>query len=303
MVVFVIPILLCALFVLYIDPFNYFSLLTGIPEGIKKETVSNFNDVLWYTIDYAHAPSPGIIIGDSRSKRISVEHLREKTGRQYKHLCGNAVKINEIVDFFWFANSYKKLESVYIVLTFSIYNLYAFANRVVGAEAAIKNPLLYVFDRHVIEASYLVFSSVFLKRNISLWEPPASKEEFWKWSLDNWSNQQYGKWKYPLNGYKGLRDISDYCRQNHIELTFIIAPNHTDFQAKVDYFNLNGEQIRFKKDISALSTTYDFDYVNDLTKNKDNFSDPVHVTEEVANSLVDEILTGNLHYGRLLTNP
>lgn len=297
------PFLACAMFVLYVDPFNYFNIFKGIPTAIKKQTVLGINNVLWYTIDYSHAPSPGVIIGDSRAERISVDHLTVKTGVQYKHLAASAGKLNEIADLFWFANSYKKLNSVYIVLNFQMYNQYAYANRIVGAEAAIKDPLLYIFDRRVIEASYLVSSAVLRNRKSFELKQPTNKDEFWTWTLNSWPNQHYGKWKYPMNGYKGLRDISDYCKKNNIQLTFIITPSHTDYQKQVSLFKLDSELIRFKNDISALAPTYDFDYINELTMNKDNFSDPLHLNVEVANSLIDEILSGNLRFGRLLKTP
>jgi hypothetical protein len=296
------PVIACGVFVLYVDPFNYFGMFKGIPEAKKKEIIYVNDRVWWNTIEYANAPSPYIIIGDSRADRISSEYLKEKTGRQYKHLSASACKINEIADLFWFANSYTKLESVFIVLNFNMFNHYAFANRVVGAEAAIHNPLLYVFNRHVIETAYLVFKSVFLIRKTSVSKPPRNKDDFWAWSLNNWPNQQYGKWKYPANGYKKLQQLSDYCQKKNINLIFIIAPEHVDYQKKVSQFNLSSEQIKFKNDIASLSTTYDFDFDNDLTQNKDNFTDPAHIKEEVANSLLDEILTGKLHYGRSLKN-
>lgn len=291
------PIIVCGGTVLYADPFNYFNVFRRIPESIKKEAVYSINAVLWNTIDFAHAPSPNIIVGDSRSERISLEHLKEKTGKQYKHLAASAGKLNEISDLFWFANSYTKPESVYIVLNFNMYNLYAYANRVSGAEAAIKNPLLYLFDRHVVEASYFVLMSYFLDKKHIVSKPFEKKDDFWAWSLENWPRQQYGKWKYPVDGYKRLRDISDYCRKNNIELVFIITPHHVDYQKKVNEFNLGNEQILFKRDISALSSTYDFDISTDLTMNKDNFSDPVHLSDKAAETMIDEILTGNLRYG------
>jgi hypothetical protein len=294
------PFLVCGVFVLYVDPFNYFGVFDGIPVIKKQEIIYRDDRLLWNVIGYAKTPSPNIIIGDSRADCFSSEHLKEKTGEQYRHLSASACKINEIADLFWFANSHAKLENVYVVLNFNMFNHYAFADRVAGAEALIKNPLLYVYNRHVIGTAYSIFKSVFTTGKALALKPPSSKNDFWAWSLNQWSNQQYGKWKYPVSGYDKLRQMADYCRKEKINLIFIIAPHHVDYQKKVSQFNLSDEFIQFKKDISSLSTTYDFDLINDLTNNKENFTDPVHMTVEVGNIVIDEVVSGKLHYGRLL---
>lgn len=288
------------MFVLYVDPFNYFGWFDAITVTQKRETVYRDDRLLWNVIGYARDPSPYIIIGDSRADRISPEHLKERTGDPYRPLSASACKINEIADLFWFAGSHAKLEVVYVVLNFNMFNHYAFSDRVPGAEALIKNPLLYVYNRHVIGTAYKILKSVYFAGKAQTSQPPRSKDDFWAWSLNAWSNQQYGKWKYPAGGYDKLRQMADHCRKEKINLIFIIAPHHADYQKKVSQFNLSDELIQFKKDISSLSTTYDFDLTNDLTRDKENFTDPVHVTEEVGNMIIDEIVSGKLHYGRLL---
>jgi hypothetical protein len=287
--------------VLCIDPFNYFRVIDYVPISLKYDTVHSINPVLWDTIDYAHAPTPNIIIGDSRAQEISLDHLKYKTGKQYKHLSANAAKINEIADYFWFATSYAQLESVYIVLNFNMYNFYAFANRVVGAQAALRNPFLYIYNSSVAEASYLVVKASMQSKNARNNGIAMSKDQFWEWALNNLSYQQYGKWKYPTNGHARLQEIAGYCRIHNISLTFLITPHHVDYQKKVLEYNLIDEELRFKRDIAALATTYDYDYMNELTKNKDNFRDPLHVEEVVSNRIIDEIISGNLQYGKLLS--
>jgi hypothetical protein len=296
------PLIACGVFVLYVDPFNYFHWFKGIPLDSKKAIVYKDDRIWWNAIEYSHAPSPYFIIGDSRADLISTERLSEKTGRRYMHLSASACKINEMADLFWFANSRSKPESVYIVIHFNVYNHYAFSDRVAGVEAIIRNPLLYLYNRHVIRTAVVILKSVFLAGKARSSGPPRDKAGFWAWSLEHWPEQQYGKWKYPAEGYEKLRRVSDFCRQQNIRLTFIIAPSHVDYQKKADQFGLGGEMIRFKKDVSSLSTTVDFDFASDLTRNPDNFKDPVHVKESVADTLMDEILTGKLHYGRLLKN-
>ncbi len=294
------PLIVLGFLVFYIDPFNYFNCFEYVPNSLKYSQVHSINPVLWDTINYVHDPSSNIIIGDSRAEGISIDYLKRKTGKIFKHLTATAGKINEIEDYFWFATSYKKLENVYIVLNFNMYNHYAFANRIVGAEAVLKNPLLYIYNTNVLEASYLILKSSVWKDNIKTNSRRMSKDEFWQWTLNNYAYQQYGKWKYPAREYNRLEEISNFCKNNNINLIFIITPHHKDFQQKVAYYNLEKEQMQFKKDLSNLAPTYDFDYKNDINDNKDNFRDPQHVKGNIEDLIVDEVVSGNLKYGRLL---
>lgn len=295
-----VPFVILGAYVIIVDPFDYFNYFSFIPDSVKYESVYNINPVLWDTFKFVHGPCPNIIIGDSRAQLISTEYLRMKTGKQFKHLSANAAKINEIIDYFWLANSLSKLKTVYIVLNFNMYNYYAFANRVAGAKAAIKNPLLYIFSNNVVRASFLVTKSIISNyRNIES-ARPFSKDEFWSWILNTRSYEQYGKWKYPMKEHERLKEVGEYCENNGIELIIIIAPHHVDFQEKVGEFNLNNEQEEFKRDLVKIAKTFDFDFASELTKNKANFRDPLHVTEEVENSIIDEVLSGKMKFGKLL---
>ncbi len=297
-----VPAMVCGLFVLYVDPFNYVNLFRTIPESVKRESVYGINSVLWNAVQYARTPGPNIVLGDSRAERIPLEYLRQETGRDFKRLTASAGKINEMADFFWFAAGRVKLEKVYIVLNFNMYNQYAYADRVKGAEAAIKNPLLYIFDRHVIKASCSVLSAVWFNTRNELPDYLKDKGRFWTWALESWPPQQYGRWKYPEGSHTRLREISDYCRENGIELIFIITPHHRDYQKKVADFHLAQEQEQFKNDLARLGVTYDFDLPNEWTANSENFSDPVHISENVARLMMGEILGGNLQHGRRLVS-
>jgi len=295
-----VPALACGLFVLYVDPFNYVNLFRTIPAAVKRESVYGINSVLWNAVQYARAPGPNIVLGDSRAERIPLEYLRQATGHDFKRLTASAGKINEMADFFWFAAARTKLEKVYVVLNFNMYNQYAYADRVKGAEAAINNPLLYIFDRHVITASCSVLSAAWFNTRNELPDYLKDKGRFWAWALENWPPQQFGRWNYPESGHSQLREISDFCRDNRVELVFIITPNHRDYQKKIAEFHLDQEQERFKSDIALLGVTYDFDLPNEWTANRENFSDPIHITENAARLMMGEILSGDLRHGRRL---
>jgi hypothetical protein len=274
-----------------------------VPAATKYRVVHGVNPVLWDTFAYLHAPSPYVVIGDSRAQLISLDHLKKRTGREHKLLSATAAKLNEIVDYFWFADSQTKLSRVYVVLNFNMFNYYAFADRVAGATASIRNPLLYVFNQSVLESTWEVAKAAFQEPAAASADAPAAKEQKWNWTLRTWAPQQYGKWKYPDRDYQRLSEVGQYCRQHRIDLVIIIAPHHVEYQQKVVEYGLVDQQERFKREISRVARTFDFDYVNELTMSKDNFTDPVHVTPTVSDRMVDEILSGEFKYARLLPDP
>ena len=294
------PFLALAALVVCVDPFNYFGFCTLVPDATKVRTVHGVNPVLWDTLAYARTPGPNVVIGDSRAQLISLAHLKSRTGKDYRLLSATAAKLNEIVDYFWFADSRVQLKSVYIVLNFNMFNHYAFADRVSGATASVRNPLLYVFNQSVLESTWQVAIAGFMGPGPSPSVDKTARDQKWLWTLRTWAPQQYGKWKYPEREYRRLLEIGRYCREKRIDLVIIIAPHHAEYQRRVVEYGLTAQQEQFKRDISAVARTFDFDYANELTLNKDNFSDPVHVTQEVSDAMMDEIFTGKRKYARLL---
>ena len=223
------PFLALGAFVVLVDPFNYFRLSRAISDATKHQNVYSINPVLWDTFSFVREPCPNIILGDSRAQLIPVDYLERRTGRPHKTLTATAAKINEIIDYFWLADSRIRLEKVYIVLNFNMFNYFAFANRVEGAVAATKNPFLYIYDRSVMHAAWLVTRAVLRGRGAAPGRPRMSKDEFWSWALQALSFQQYGKWKYPEREYERLKAISAHCREKGIDVVdgecpFIFLP-------------------------------------------------------------------------------
>mgnify|MGYP001593967187 FL=1 len=108
----------------------------------------------------------------------------------------------------------------------------------------------------------------------------------------------YSNYEYPTTYYEGLKEISNYCKENNIKLIFFVPPTHIEQQQSVINFDLAEEEVRFRDDIKKLGILYDFDYPNEKTKNKTNFSDPLHPNDSIREIVTQEIVTGNLKYAR-----
>ena len=146
---------------LLIDPFNYFSNNNVVDEQTKLQSARKLNSLLYNTIAFKNNPTPNIIIGDSRIKRLPIKEIKNVTGDEYFILHSNAAKLNEIIDLFWLCNDFTKLENVLLGVNFNLYNEYAYANRVQEVKEINTNPLLYIFNGSVLEiTSKIIFNHI-----------------------------------------------------------------------------------------------------------------------------------------------
>jgi hypothetical protein len=126
-------------------------------------------------------------------------------------------------------------------------------------------------------------------------------QAFWQHQLGPITAAFYTRHVYPKRYHAELEKIARYAKANSIELAFVIFPTHVELQNRVRDFGLEGEYIRFKREVSALAPTYDYDYSNEMTSDKDNFLDPYHCRQECVDRIIREVWSGHFIYGRPLT--
>jgi hypothetical protein len=242
-----------------------------------------------------------VIIGDSRAVSLPLERIERDTGRPYLMLAAYALKLNESIDLFYYANRELPLRRAVFTLNFNEYNEYAYADRVTGVESMTHNPLAYLFNRNVAQALYFVVKASLTRRPAVSSVPPMSPDLFWNYLVTVRAREHYEKFRHPDVLEQRLREMAAFARAHGVEVTFIIVPHHEDFQRRVREFGLNSEYLRFKRDLSRLGVrVIDYDFVNAITTGRSNFRDPVHYNETIGNLMVDEVFCGPLVKGRLL---
>ena len=179
-----------------------------------------------------------------------------------------------------------------------MYNNFPVRNRVIGALKKMESTQSYLLSKVCHKSTFLILKSFITKKEIKLGLPLETKSEFWKWQMETNLPAFYSNYEYPSIYYEGLKEISNYCKENNIKLIFFVPPTHIEQQQSVINFDLAEEEIRFRGDINKLGVLYDFDYPNEITKNKDNFFDPLHPNDSIREIVTQEIVTGNLKYAR-----
>jgi len=296
-----IPVMLWIAIVFIIDPFNYFNIVHLIASEIKIKNARTINTLFYHTFQFVNSPCPNILIGDSRTAGLPLEEINDMTGEKYKLLTANALKINEIADLFWLANSYEKLRKVYIGINFSMFNAYAYADRVNAVKTILENPLRYIFNTNTAEALFYVIKASIIQKPVIDSIPPLTREEFWDYIVRVRGNDWYSKYKFPKNIYEEMKKIVDFCKKHDINLTFIIVPHHVEFQSRLWEYKVIQEKVHFLKSMLELNVrVIDYDYINEITLDKNNFSDPVHYNEKMGTVIAHEIWKGPYRIGKVL---
>jgi hypothetical protein len=298
---FLLPLLLLAGAIAYIDPFEYFAMPSNISSEVKGAGSSRLNYALWKTVHYRKNPEPNLILGDSRVGQINEKLIGRFTDEKYYNFGYGGGSLPEIISTFWFAAGETRLQHVYIGINLSLYNEYLSRNRVPGALSILQNPLLYLINRDVWKASFLVAKKVWLGMDTDIEKPPMNQEQFWMYQLTTTADRYYGRYAHPDKYYKELSQIVDYCRTNGIELVFLILPTHIDLQNCISqHYGLQQAAEQMLTDLCGLGTTIDFNYPNGLTEAKENFSDPYHLKSQAMEKVVEDVWGKAPLYGRRL---
>ncbi len=288
---FVIPVVVWVFIAVLVDPYNYFNISHVFSNQSKELSSKQTNTLLYNAIEFSRFPKSKVFIGDSRVKVLSADN-----SPAFYNLHSNAAKLNEMIDLFWFADSYVELEEVYMGVNFNLYNKYAYSNRMSAVSSVLKNPLLYVFNSNVAEAMWPLIQVSLLNKKINN-KPRMTQLEFWDWNIQTKAFQHYSKYSYPEELYLSLQEMSNYCKGKNIRLTFVIVPHHQEFRGRVCDFKLVEEEQSFKDELKKMSRVIDFDYDNELTRDQNNFGDPIHLTQSMGSKLFQEIVQDSVVNG------
>ena len=301
--IFIFPIIAWICIVVIVDPFNYFNVSNTISENAKERSAQQINSLLYNTINFKNNLTNSIIIGDSRIRKLPTEEIKKLTGNDYYTMHSNAAKLNEIIDLFWFSDSLyfsassTNLENVIIGINFNLYNEYSYSNRVADVKKLLDNKFIYIFNWSILEAVYLALKNDFFSINTN---KKKHKETSWDYIIKTIAKNHYSKYKHPKETLLRLEEVGSYCKENNINLVFLIVPHHKEFHNRLVKFNLVDEEENFKNDIKNIGRVIDFDFPNSITNCKSCFSDPIHTTDSIGEIIVREIFSDSIIIGKEL---
>jgi hypothetical protein len=289
LVLFSIPYCLVASWVVLVDPFMYFPNSTLAPSSLKEKISPQVNYPLWKLNGFRNHPARNIILGDSRTARIDPIVVEKHTGCRYANLSYGGGNLAEAIDTYWFASELVDLKRVYIGVNIDTYNNNNTRSRVKSALPVLESGLLYVLNREVLRASWIVSRCWLTGGSTDLEKPPMGREEFWTYQLDVTAKRYFATYRYPSELKRELERVARQCAAKGTKLVFLVPPTHVDVQETERKFGLAGARARFLEDIANLGTVFDFDYASELTMNRRNFLDPFHLEKRHIESVITEV--------------
>ncbi len=297
---FSIPVLVWFLFIFIIDPYEFIDISHVINDGVKIEVLNRHDEssprgnMLWKIIHFGRKPVKNILIGDSQGKHMKESLIKEISGKDFYNFCVPGASYETIIKIFWFAAEKTKLESVYFQVGFMNYN-------------AVRSYCLYHFAQDYIDKPYLYFTTkeIFFDSFFNLLYQTTKNPKIVENSyvheeievLDKIASKRlelfFSDYIYPQDSYDELKRIADYCKENDIELKFIILPIYEGTHEYLDRHDLTDMEKKFKDDIKSLGYTYDFDVPGETTRNRKNFIDYFHPRDNIIDELTKEIWRQN----------
>ncbi len=293
---FSLPVLAVFLFIVVIDPYELVNIshLIGTQSKIavlnRSDEASPRGNMLWKTIHFKREPKSKLIIGDSQGRKIKESIIKEVSGEDYFNYCCEGASYETMVDVFWFAASQVKLEKVVFQVGYANYSANRSYNLFHFGIDITDEPYRYFTTPDILADSYenLLFA---ITKNRSLVENSYEYQD--PADLDSLSEFRLGlffsDYEYPAKFYAELKKISDYCKDNNIQLSFLVLPVYDRVN---EYLKDNGLEVvspRFKGDMHRLGKTYDFELPSEMTGKRAKFIDYFHPKQPVLDKITREV--------------
>ncbi len=285
------PFLLFGVFVITVDPFNYFQ-LSPVNEDLKKEISFKLNYAMWKMYKFDRDPAPHILLGDSRMMELRSDEIREISGKSYYNFAYGGGSLKEAIATYDFAAARIPLKHVVIGLDLNSYNGSDLKDRVSEVLGTFDNPFLYLTNNTVAIAAWKIFKSLLTGEVEKIGQPIGDKEAFWHQQLEITAKVYFANYRDPVEYRKQLQRVAEECRRNGTELTFIIFPSHKDLMDKIHKYELETQDRAMREDLASLGTVYDFAWDSPLTRDRKNFKDPYHFTDNIARDIIGVVWAG-----------
>jgi len=291
---------LWALYLFLVDPYNYFDHgINIISQETKDETAGELNLFIRTSLVYNNNPSSFLLVGDSRTRSLPISQINTYTDDRYVSLAIPAMKLNEVIDLIYFAHSKKPLKHVITGFNFTMFNKYAYANRVGKMKNIIQNPLLYIYNRPIAKASFYAVRGELTGEPVV--REKLTREQAWEKIMREKPKHWYGRYEYSQELEDKIAELGRFMERNNIKWTVVVVPHYKGFRDHLQEYNRQEDEKRFLAFLSTLNAdVVDYDFDNELTNHESNFDDPVHYNHEMGKKIIDEIWTKEFTIGRSL---
>ena len=259
--------------------------------GLQKEPVAaGLNYQMKKILEYERECEPTVVLGDSRALALQEEYFADAGLPDVDNFCYGGGTLYEAIDTFWFVVDQGCVRRVILGVPFSTWNEANSVNRFPRSRRVARNPLAYYLSPLVTKATVLDLAATVTGRQMITRIPDMAPDEFWAHQLGPGSDRYFKGWRRPEVLAARLQAVADHCRSHGIALYLFLPPMHAEQRARLSDYGLDAEFDRYKDAMRALAPVFDYAVDGPLARDRANFTDPRHVTPEVAREIVGDIV-------------
>lgn len=291
LIIFVSPFIINVLLIIIVDPYNFIGLSKVISDKVKVKCIERNNEtkprgnVCWKTLEYERNPSKNVLIGDSRLTQIDNTLDGQVFGQDVYNYSISGNDFPTARDVFWEIVKNKKVEKIFFQLGFVSFDQNVDYNLMSFIKKYKRDPLKYFYDKSIIKDTWVILYYLITKdenyvdinyheRNIDMMH---RSEVLLK--------RQFEHYNYSKEYERALIKISKYCKENDIELIFILLPKYQQFNIFLHDYNLTEDYNNFVKLLSESGKLINLDNMDEFSSNRENFRDYFHYRKEMLDSI------------------
>jgi len=285
------PILLQFGLVAWVDPYELFGEHGPVPHVLKEKNLFHsgrtmpFNNVMWKLVEFDRSPQQCVIFGDSRLAYFDLDTLEKISGDRYFNFGIPGGNQRTLKDLFAFADSLAPLSTVYVQLSYKTLNKGARHDLYREPRKLLDEPLLYVSNRRVVEATGLNLLSWKFPDRVTYDQPSPDQ---WRMVLDA-ERANVAHFELDTNVYHELQHIADRCHAKGANLVFLEYPTHPDAQHIYGDAGLEPVRDAFLQRLRRMAQVVDLDRPGMFPADRSFWRDPVHLTIDAQRTLITHV--------------
>jgi hypothetical protein len=274
-----------------VDPYGMFPWQGPVPVELKKKNLYHdgrtmpFSNTLWKLIAFRKQPVKNILLGDSRLSHFDLGHLRDVSERNWFNFGVPGGNYRTVEDLFNYADSIAPLERVMVQVSFRGCNQGFDWDLYMEPRVLVDDPLLYLTNRRVIEATGLGLISRYFPDRLAY---DAIPEDQWTRVLKS-ERENAEHYAFDPMAFERLRSIADRCRKKGIALVLVEYPTHPDVRRIYHEAGLDSLRQEYVSELRAMAPFIDLDRDGLFPDDTSNWRDPMHLTTATQRLLIDKV--------------
>lgn len=297
---FSVPFILYFLVILIVDPHCFANVFHCISMNDKAAIISRNDEstprgnILYKTLRIKREKPKHILIGDSQGTHINMKLVEDYCGAKVFNYCVPGASFETLFRMFWVAAEEAKPAKIYFQVAFMNYNSKRSYDIFNFAQDYFDKPYLYYLTKENFVDSYVnivyqITRDPEIVENSYLFQPVEEMNKLAESRLEMF----FGDYVYPKAYFSELNKISTFCKENNIELEFLIFPVYQGVDDYLEKNNLLEMKQRFKDDIKFLGNTYDLDIPGEFKNNRSYYIDYFHLRQPQLDIITKQVWCRN----------